>query len=67
MAGSDRAISLEYANEEATDGRVSPEVQAMALSRVGALASMHNCIRLEVRFRALLTQDEIQKLEVVRA
>jgi hypothetical protein len=32
-----------------------------------ALASMHNCIRPEVRFRALLTQDEIQKLEVVRA
>jgi hypothetical protein len=31
------------------------------------LASMHNCIRLEVRFRALLTQDEIQKLDFVRA
>ena len=32
-----------------------------------ALASMHNCINTEIRFRALLTQDEIQKLEVVRA
>ena len=31
------------------------------------LTSMHNCISPEVRFRALLTQDEIQKLEVVRA
>jgi hypothetical protein len=31
------------------------------------LTSMHNCIRPEVRFRALLTQDEIQKLEVVPA
>jgi hypothetical protein len=32
-----------------------------------ALASMRNCINTEVRFRALLTQDEIQKLDVVRA
>jgi hypothetical protein len=32
-----------------------------------ALTSMHDCIRLEVRFRALLTQDEIRKLEVMRA
>ena len=31
------------------------------------LTSMHNCIRPEVRFRALLTQHEIQKLDVVRA
>jgi hypothetical protein len=31
------------------------------------LTSMHNCIRPEVTFRALLTQDEIQKLDVVRA
>jgi hypothetical protein len=31
------------------------------------LASMRNCINTEVRFRALLTQNEIQKLEVVRA
>jgi len=31
------------------------------------LTSMHNCIRPEVRFLALLTQDEIQKLDVVRA
>ena len=36
-------------------------------SSVDELASMHNCINTEVRFRALLTQDEIQKLEVVRA
>jgi competence protein ComEA len=36
-------------------------------SSVDELTSMHNCIRLEVRFRALLTQDEIQKLEVMRA
>src|ERR671915_700295 len=36
-------------------------------SSVDELASMHNCINTEVRFRALLSQDEIQKLEVVRA
>jgi competence protein ComEA len=36
-------------------------------SSVDELTSMHNCIRSEVRFRALLTQDEIQKLDVVRA
>ena len=36
-------------------------------SSVDELASMHNCINTEVRFRALLTQDEIQKLDVVRA
>jgi hypothetical protein len=32
-----------------------------------ALTSMRNCITLEVRFRALLNQDETQQLEVVRA
>ena len=32
-----------------------------------ALTSMHNCIRPEVRFRALLTQDEIRQLELVPA
>jgi hypothetical protein len=32
-----------------------------------ALTSMHNCIRSEVRFRALLTKDEIQKRDFVRA
>jgi hypothetical protein len=32
-----------------------------------ALASMHNCISTEVRFRALLTHDEIRQLEVVPA
>jgi hypothetical protein len=42
-------------------------VQAMALSGVGALASMHNCINTEVRFHALLSQDEIRQLEVTRA
>ena len=31
------------------------------------LTSMHNCINTEVRFRALLIQDEIQQLEVMRA
>jgi len=31
------------------------------------LTSMHNCIRPEPRFRAILIQDGIQKLEVVRA
>jgi hypothetical protein len=31
------------------------------------LTSMRNCKTLEVRFRALLTQDETQQLEVVRA
>ena len=31
------------------------------------LASMRNCIKTEVRFRALLTQDETRELEVVRA
>jgi hypothetical protein len=31
------------------------------------LASMHNCINTEVRFRALLSQDETWQLEVVRA
>ena len=33
----------------------------------GMLTSMRNCKTLEVRFCALLTQDEIQKLEVLRA
>jgi hypothetical protein len=32
-----------------------------------ALASMHNCIHPEVRFRALLSQDQTWQLEVVRA
>jgi hypothetical protein len=32
-----------------------------------ALASMRNCINTEVRFRALLSQDETRQLEVVRA
>jgi hypothetical protein len=31
------------------------------------LTSMRNCKTLEVRFRALLTQDETQQLEVMRA
>jgi hypothetical protein len=31
------------------------------------LASMHNCINTEVRFRALLSQDETWQLEVMRA
>jgi hypothetical protein len=31
-----------------------------------ALTSMRNCIRPEVRFRALLTQDEVRQLELVR-
>ena len=34
-------------------------------SSVDELASMHNCINTEVRFRALLTHDEIRQLEVV--
>ena len=34
-------------------------------SSVDELASMRNCINTEVRFRALLTQDEIRQLEVV--
>ena len=36
-------------------------------SSVDELTSVHNCIRPEIKFHALLTQDEIQKLEVVRA
>jgi DNA repair ATPase RecN len=36
-------------------------------NRTDALASMHNCINTEVRFRALLSQDETWQLEVVRA
>jgi competence ComEA-like helix-hairpin-helix protein len=36
-------------------------------SSVEELASMHNCINTEVRFRALLSQDEIRHLEVVPA
>ena len=36
-------------------------------SSVDELTSMHNCIRPEVRFRALLTQDEIRQLELVPA
>jgi len=36
-------------------------------SSVDELASMRNCKTLEVRFRALLTQNEIRQLEVVRA
>jgi hypothetical protein len=31
------------------------------------LTSMRNCKPLEVRFHALLNQDEIRQLEVVRA
>ena len=36
-------------------------------SSVDELTSMRNCKTLEVRFRALLSQDEIRLLEVVRA
>jgi competence protein ComEA len=36
-------------------------------SSVDELASVHNCINTEVRFRALLSQDETWQLEVVRA
>jgi competence protein ComEA len=36
-------------------------------SSVDELASMHNCINTELRFRALLSQDETWQLEVVRA
>ena len=36
-------------------------------SSVDELASMRNCIHTEVRFRALLSQDETRQLEVVRA
>jgi len=36
-------------------------------SSVDELASMRNCKTLEVRFHALLTQNEIRQLEVVRA
>jgi len=36
-------------------------------SSVDELASMHNCINTEVRFRALLAEDETRQLEVVRA
>ena len=36
-------------------------------SSVDELASMHNCINTEMRFRALVTQDEIEKLDFVRA
>ena len=35
--------------------------------RVDVLASMHNCINTEVKFRALLIHDEIRQLEVMRA
>jgi competence ComEA-like helix-hairpin-helix protein len=35
-------------------------------SSVDELTSMRNCIKTEVRFRALLSQDEIWHLEVVR-
>jgi hypothetical protein len=31
------------------------------------LASMHNCINTEVRFRALLTEDDTERLELARA
>jgi len=36
-------------------------------STVDELTSMRNCKTLEVRFRALLSQDETWQLEVVRA
>ena len=36
-------------------------------SSVDELASMHNCINTEVRFRALLSQNQTRQLEVVRA
>ena len=36
-------------------------------STVDELTSMRNCKTLEVRFRALLCQDETRQLEVVRA
>jgi competence protein ComEA len=35
-------------------------------SSVDELASMLNCINTEVRFRALLSQDKIRQLEVMR-
>src|SRR5215204_1244517 len=37
------------------------------IALVEDLTSMRNCKTLEVRFRALLSQDEIRQLEVVRA
>jgi competence protein ComEA len=36
-------------------------------SSVDERASVHNCINTEVRFRALLSQDETRQLGVVRA
>ena len=56
----DRAKRLELA-------RAQGVLRARLQNGTDALTSMHNCIRPEVRFRALLTQDETRQLEVVRA
>jgi hypothetical protein len=34
---------------------------------VDELASMHNCINTEVRFRALLAEGNVQRLELSRS
>jgi len=46
---------------------VTGALRARLHNGTDTLASMHNCINTEVRFRALLTHDETRQLEVVRA
>ena len=42
------------------------EMQIPRSACIPKLTSMRNCMTLEVRFRALLNQDETQQLEVMR-
>jgi hypothetical protein len=42
-------------------------LRARLQNSMDTLTSMRNCKTLEVRFRALLTEDEIRQLEVMRA
>ena len=69
VSGSSPQLSVLFApalRHEAEKHRFTTFAQGSELEH-DDLASMHNCINTEVRFRALLTQDEVQKLEVVRA
>jgi hypothetical protein len=62
-----RRLSVHWHSEiEAEKPRFTTFAEGSELE-LDDLASMHNCINTEVRFRALLTQDETRQLEVVRA
>jgi hypothetical protein len=63
-----RLVAGDVSGKRGVAGLSLPALGAARLQNgMDALASMRNCINTEVRFRALLTQDETQQLEVVRA